>query len=275
VVAIADAYLKGRVTPLAEVTPVDPALADAVHRAMAPRPEQRFDTVAALRETIETLAPAALAAEPPRLRTTLEEASGRLWSNAPPGAVTVPSQPPPPVATVPSQPPPWSGHHHGDSAFARTHPSEPPPPMSPATERLGAETWMHEPPSSPELRASEPPARTMWSEPPAPVQQPHAPPMHPGPMAHPPAAHAATVAGAPWLGAQLPAQPLAGAQPLPPGAAITLDDGHRPTARRGRRWWIALLALGVLLAAAALAYRPLRKLVTGPRGRPAASAPRR
>ena len=60
---IAAQYLSGQVSKLSELAPhVDPALAQAVHRAMAPMPKDRFATVAEFRTAIE---PAALAAKVP------------------------------------------------------------------------------------------------------------------------------------------------------------------------------------------------------------------
>ncbi|MBW2529185.1 MAG: serine/threonine protein kinase, partial [Deltaproteobacteria bacterium] len=56
--AIAAQYLEGNVTQLSALAPsLAPPLAEAVHRAMGARPEQRFDSVAAFRDAIVPFAP--------------------------------------------------------------------------------------------------------------------------------------------------------------------------------------------------------------------------
>ncbi len=65
--SIASAYVAGQIAQLRELVPgIDPALARAVHRAMAPAAGDRFANVGELREAIE---PAARAAKVPSLAT--------------------------------------------------------------------------------------------------------------------------------------------------------------------------------------------------------------
>src|SRR6185295_16402907 len=66
---IAAAYLCGRVTQLGDLVPgLAPELAAAVHRAMAPRPADRFASVTELRDAIETFAAAVRPPSPSRIR---------------------------------------------------------------------------------------------------------------------------------------------------------------------------------------------------------------
>ncbi len=66
---LAECYRSGRVARLADLVPtIAPELAAAVHRAMAPAPDDRFATAAAMLEAIEPFAEAVRPPTPSRLR---------------------------------------------------------------------------------------------------------------------------------------------------------------------------------------------------------------
>ena len=66
---LAESYRSGRIAKLTDLVPtIAPELAAAVHRAMAPRPEERFATAAAMLDAIEPFAAAVRQPSPSRLR---------------------------------------------------------------------------------------------------------------------------------------------------------------------------------------------------------------
>jgi eukaryotic-like serine/threonine-protein kinase len=133
---LAAAYHSGRISRLADLVPgIAPELADAVHRAIAARPEDRFASVADLRAAIEPFAAAVRPPSPSRLR-----AGGTIGVNAP--ATPMPSAAAPlPVVPPPSADPARPGvaktwppedepSLRAGSGIAGTMPDDIAPPMS-------------------------------------------------------------------------------------------------------------------------------------------------
>ena len=97
---LAAAYRSGKITKLADVVPgIAPALATAVHRAIAAEPKGRFATAADMREAIAPYAAAVRAPSPSRLRAggTIG-VSVAATEQAPPG---LPAPPPPTAESKP------------------------------------------------------------------------------------------------------------------------------------------------------------------------------
>jgi serine/threonine-protein kinase len=240
--SIADAYLKGRVAPLARVAGMDERLAAHVHRAISPRPEQRFENAAAFREAILPCmtAPAIPAApavpdlkafavtvddphspdsaapftqplsfSPQAFSTTVE---GPPRETKRMGASTLMedggsgSNEPAPVSTLKSEPliPPAASTLRTDPpAPASTLRSEPPPPMHPQMQ--SGET-----------------VRTVWSEPPPPV----------------------------WTHPQGPQPSYRPSSMPPPPSSTAMNDARR----HGMMALVLIVALVLAVALAAIAY---------------------
>ena len=98
---IAAAYMSGRVSQVIDLAPgTAPGLAAAVHRAMSPKPADRFASAAELREAIEPFAAAVRPPSPSRIRAggTIGVSIAAAPAPGAPPAGPMPAVPPPAVA---------------------------------------------------------------------------------------------------------------------------------------------------------------------------------
>jgi serine/threonine-protein kinase len=196
---LAAAYRRGGVSRLADLVPgIAPALASAVHRALAADPKDRFSTATEMREAIS---PFAAAVRPPP--------GGTIGVSAAPPEVAPKALPPPPPPTAESRP--------LGAGVSKTWPPDGPPPDTVADPRAAA------------AAAAAPPAGTVVEDP-APAQpalqrgethrieQPYAPAL--SPIATAPLGPA----GTPF---EVPKLPMGGGSPYPSAQPVSPRRGGR------------------------------------------------